>query len=85
MHVVKASNAVGIATIAKIAPAIATGEIAIIPLHASWMQTNYAIMHLRDRTLAPAALAFCVEAREAERSYNDPYSPHSSKSERARR
>jgi DNA-binding transcriptional LysR family regulator len=71
LDIVKASDAVGLATAAKLAPALATGDIRIIPFEAPWFRTRYAIMHLRDRTLAPAALAFCAEVRAAEARYNE--------------
>ena len=67
---VAASDAVGIATKAKLLPMVAEGHIAIIPFKATWLRTNYAIMYLRQRTLAPAAVAFRLEARQAERRYN---------------
>ena len=70
-RVVARSDAVGIATAAKLAPMVAAGGIGIVNFHADWLRTNYAIMHLRDRTLAPAALAFCDAAREAENRYNE--------------
>lgn len=75
LHVVRASDTVGIATEAKLAPLIAAGEIALIPIYAAWMRTNYAIIHLRDRTLSPSAAAFCAEVRDAERRYNEPTMP----------
>jgi DNA-binding transcriptional LysR family regulator len=70
LGIVKASDAVGIATAPKLAPALAAGEIGIIPFEAAWFRTHYAIIHLRDRTLAPAAVAFCAEVREAEARYS---------------
>ena len=79
LRVVSASDAVGIATEAKLAPMIATGGIAIIPFQAAWLRTNYAIMHPRGRTLAPAAVAFCAEVREAERRYNEAATPRAKK------
>lgn len=85
LRVVRASNAVGIAATAKIATMIATADIAIIPFHAAWLRTNYAIMHLRGRTLAPAAVAFCVEAREAERRYNETAPPRTKLTNKPRR
>jgi DNA-binding transcriptional LysR family regulator len=68
---VGASDAVGLATQAKLKPMLAGGRIAIIPFHPAWLRTNYAVIHLRQRTLSPAAVAFCEETREAERQYNE--------------
>ncbi len=70
-HAVSVSDAVGIATAAKLMPMLAEGRIAIIPFHASWLRTNYAIIHLRARSLSPAAVALGKEIREAERKYNE--------------
>lgn len=68
---VSVSNAVGVATAAKLVSMLAEGRIAIIPFQASWLRTNYAIIHLRERSLSPAAFALCAEIREAERGFND--------------
>jgi DNA-binding transcriptional LysR family regulator len=68
---VRGSDAVGITTAAKLVPMLAEGRVAIIPFQAAWLRTNYAIIYLRNRTLAPAAAGFCAEAREAERRYNE--------------
>lgn len=84
-RVVAASDAVGIATAATLAPMIAAGDIAIIPFQAAWLRTNYGIMQLRQRTLAPAAAAFCAEVREAERRYNEVTTPRPKTIRKSRR
>jgi DNA-binding transcriptional LysR family regulator len=68
---VSVSDAVGVATAAKLVAMLAEGRIAIIPFQASWLRTSYAIIHLRKRSLSPAAVALCAEITEAERSFND--------------
>ena len=75
LQIVETSNAVGIAATAKISSLIATRRLSIIPFQAAWLRTNYAIIHLRERTLAPAALALCEEVRESERRYNETATP----------
>lgn len=68
---VSVSDIIGVATRAKLEPMLEDQRIAIIPFQASWMRTNYAIVYLKHRTLSPAAVAFCAEAKKAERLYND--------------
>jgi DNA-binding transcriptional LysR family regulator len=70
-HAVSVSDAVGIATAAKLVPMLGQGRIAIIPFQTSWLRTNYAIIRLRERSLSPAAAALCAEVRESERKYNE--------------
>ena len=71
IRIVRASDAVSIATAAKLGPMVAARDIALIPFQAPWLRTNYAVIHLRERTLAPAAVAFCAEVAKAERRYNE--------------
>lgn len=57
--------------LAPYTPAVSTDESAtrgLVPLdfHLPWMQTNYGFMHLRGRTLSPAAQAFMSLVREVE-------------------
>ncbi len=75
LDIVKSSDAVGLATFAKLAASLAAGEITLIPFEAPWFRTQYAVMHLRDRTFSPAALAFCNEIRDAEARYNAAAAP----------
>jgi len=67
---VSISDAIGVATRAKIKPMLEAQKLAIIPFQAQWLHTNYAIIYLKHRTLSPAAAAFCAEAKDAERLYN---------------
>lgn len=84
LQVVESSNAVGIATTATISSLVEIRNVLIIPFHAAWLRTNYAIMRLRERSLAPAASALYAEIREAERRYNEITLPNPTKWRRRR-
>lgn len=71
MRIVSASDAIGIAPLATLKRSHLSKDIVPILFDASWLRTDYGILRLRDRTLSPAALAFCAEAIAAERRYHE--------------
>jgi DNA-binding transcriptional LysR family regulator len=53
-------------TLAMLAPDREAGRLVIVDFHIAVMRTSYSLVYLRDRTLAPAALAFIAILREVE-------------------
>jgi DNA-binding transcriptional LysR family regulator len=53
-------------TLAMLAPDLEAGRLVIVDFHIAVMRTSYSLVYLRDRTLAPAALAFIAILREVE-------------------
>ena len=64
--VVMQCDAVAAAPLALIAREVRDGQLCILPLRLDWMHTNYGFVHLRERQLSPAALAFMDEVRNVE-------------------
>ena len=60
------SNALFPATAAMLAPDLAAGNLVTLDFAAPEMQTEYGIITLTDRTLAPVMLAFLDLLREVE-------------------
>lgn len=65
-EVVLQSDAVGAAPLALLAAEIRTGRLQPLALRADWLHTRYGFAYLRERQLAPAALAFMAEVRTVE-------------------
>jgi DNA-binding transcriptional LysR family regulator len=65
-EVVLKSDAVGAAPLALLAAEIRAGRLLALPLRLDWLHTRYGFVHLRDRQLSPAALAFMTELRAVE-------------------
>ena len=70
-RIVGACDAIGVAPLSMLEQA-QDERIAILPFEAPWLCTNYGILHLRNRTLTPAAIAFCERAKACERQYHEP-------------
>ena len=64
--VVMQCDAVGAAPLALIAREVRAGQLCVLPLRLDWMRTRYGFVHLRERQLTPAALAFMREVRSVE-------------------
>ena len=64
--VVMQCDAVGAAPLALIAREVRAGQLCVLPLRLDWMRTRYGFVHLRERQLTPAALAFMSEVRSVE-------------------
>jgi DNA-binding transcriptional LysR family regulator len=71
LRIVNGSDAIGIAPVSSLGPLLAKDGVVPIPFEAPWLRTNYGILRLRDRTLAPAGIAFCEEVTAAERLYHE--------------
>jgi len=65
-EVVLQSDAVGAAPLALLAAEIRAGRLQPLPLRPDWLHTRYGFAYLRERQLAPAALAFMAEVRAVE-------------------
>jgi hypothetical protein len=46
-----------------------SGALREIAFHPAWLRVSQGIMYRRTQPLSSAALAFCAEARRAERDY----------------
>lgn len=62
-RIVAASDAVGCALVSQIRAELEAGVLALVPIRLDWMRLGYGFIHLRDRSLAPAALEFMAECR----------------------
>ncbi len=60
------SDAFGIAAPLQIEPWLRSGELVVLPYRPSWLKLDYGFIHLRNRTLAPAARRFMAIVREIE-------------------
>ena len=65
LRIVRACDAIGIAPLAKLEQVPEEDGIALVPFQPPWLRTNYGILSLRDRSLTPAAIAFCERERPA--------------------
>jgi DNA-binding transcriptional LysR family regulator len=65
-EIVRASNAIGMATVSQIASDERDGVLCRLPLSAPWLHTSYGFVRLKGRTPSPAALAFMDKVREVE-------------------
>jgi len=55
--IVAHSDAITIVTLKMVRHELARRELAVLPLHFSWLGTSFAVMHLAHRTLSPLAAA----------------------------
>jgi DNA-binding transcriptional LysR family regulator len=60
------SNAIALAPLGLIADGVQAGRLATLPFSEPWLHTHYGFVHLRNRALDPAALAFMAEVRAVE-------------------
>jgi DNA-binding transcriptional LysR family regulator len=60
------SDALAIVSLTMIAPELKAGEIAVVPVSGFAIQTAYGFLYRRNRTLAPATLAYMREIRAVE-------------------
>ncbi len=72
LRIVRACDAIGIAPLAKLEQVPEEDGIALVPFQPPWLRTNYGILSLRNRSLTPAAIAFCERAEACERLYHEP-------------
>ena len=71
VRVVRESDAVGVAPAHAIAREVAAGELAALPLDASWLRTEHALITRRGQEPSPAAAAFMAEVRAVEAEFVD--------------
>jgi DNA-binding transcriptional LysR family regulator len=71
LRIVRACDAIGIAPLAKLEQLNEQDGIALVPFQPSWLRTNYGILSLRNRSLTPAAIAFCERVEACERLYHE--------------
>ena len=71
LRIVRACDAIGIAPLAKLDQLPEDDGIALVPFEAPWLRTNYGILSLRNRSLTPAAIAFCERAEACECLYHE--------------
>jgi len=64
--IVQASDAIGLSPLGLIADEVRAGSLTALRFRASRLHTKYGIVHLKDRSLAPAALAFIAEIKAVE-------------------
>ncbi|HMU62540.1 MAG TPA: LysR family transcriptional regulator [Gemmatimonadales bacterium] len=63
---VAASDAFGIVPLLTGAELVQGGQLELLPLRPPWLKTRYGFITLRDRTLAPATIAFMEEVKGVE-------------------
>ncbi len=66
VQVVRQSDAVGVALAHAIAREVAAGELVALPVDASWLRAEYALITRRGQEPSPAAAAFMAEVRAVE-------------------
>ncbi len=71
LRIVRACDAIGIAPLAKLEQVPEEDGIALVPFQPSWLRTNYGILSLRNRSLTPAAIAFCERVEACECLYHE--------------
>ena len=69
LDVVSASDAICMIWPEYCADALKSGALREIAFHPAWLRVSQGIMYRRTQPLSSAALAFCAEARRAERDY----------------
>jgi len=57
-RIARDTDALAPGTMAMLAPDVNAGRLTLVDFHLAVMQTRYSLLYLRDRTLAPAAVAF---------------------------
>ncbi len=65
-QVVLQTEAIGLATAAQIAEDVRLGRLRPLPLQLPWLQSNFAIVRLAERTPSPAEEVFCRILHEVE-------------------
>ena len=60
------SDAIAVAPLGLVADGVQAGRLATLPFREPWLHTDYGFVHLRNRALDPAALAFMAEVRAVE-------------------
>jgi DNA-binding transcriptional LysR family regulator len=65
-RIARDTDALAPGTMAMLAPDLQAGRLQLVDFHIAAMRTRYSLLYLRDRTLAPAALAFVSILREVE-------------------
>jgi len=65
--IVANTDAIGVASPLQIESSLRSGELAVVPLRASWLRLDYGFISLAARSLSPAAEAFMTLAREIDR------------------
>lgn len=65
-RIVVESDAIGMAVMSQIQEDLALGRLVVLPLKIDWLFTNYGVIRLANRTLAPAVKTFIEILREAE-------------------
>src|SRR5208337_1906118 len=71
LRIVRSCDAIGIAPLAKLEQVPEEDGITLVPFQAPWLRTNYGMLSLRNRTLTPAAAAFCGRVEACERLYHE--------------
>jgi DNA-binding transcriptional LysR family regulator len=62
-RIVAASDVVGCALLSQLRAELEAGILDVVPARFQWMQLGYGLIHLRNRSLSPAAIAFMDECR----------------------
>jgi DNA-binding transcriptional LysR family regulator len=65
-RIVVESDAIGIAIMSQIKDEVTHGKIVVLPLKIEWLISNYGVIRLANRTLAPAVMTFIEILREVE-------------------
>jgi DNA-binding transcriptional LysR family regulator len=69
--VVARTDAIGLASPLQIEPWLRSGELATVPLRASWLRLDYGFIFLTSRSLSPATEAFTALVRQIEREVEE--------------
>jgi len=65
-RIVVESDAIGIAVMSQIKDEVLQGRLVVLPLKIEWLISNYGVIRLANRTLAPAVRTFVEILREVE-------------------
>ncbi|MGB8544918.1 MAG: hypothetical protein WCD32_06285, partial [Azonexus sp.] len=63
------SDALTIASLVIMERELRAGEVAVVPMTSPSIQAGYGFIYLKDRSLAPAALAYMAEVRTMEAGF----------------
>ena len=63
------SDALTVATLALMERELRSGEVVVVPMKIPSLQAGYGFIYLKDRSLAPAALAYMAEVRTMEAGF----------------
>ena len=64
-------DALAIASLVIMERELRAGEVAVVPMTSPSIQAGYGFIYLKDRSLAPAALAYMAEVRAVEREFGE--------------